>query len=164
MLYSVLQCVQWGHNKKDCFGHSRYRKMSVRILWEHNEFTGSRSLVLYKPLFFHWNGQRIKRQSARASFFKDFRFPVLRQSCSGGLDDYHNVNSVNSVNRYPPCVFFEEYTCNGRLIFNLASEYGRNYILYDGILKKQWYPWTCGEEVSEVSGDLPGISFWIYHD
>jgi hypothetical protein len=123
-----------GHSKKDCFVHSRYRKMYVRILWEHNEFTGSRSRVLYKPLFFHWNGQRIKRQSARASFIKGFRFPVLRQSCSSGVDDYPNVNNVN---RYPPCFFFEEYTGNGRLIFNLASEYGRNYILYDGILKKQ---------------------------
>ena len=108
--------------------------MSVRILWEHNEFTGSRSRVLYKPLFFHWNGQRIKRQSARASFIKGSRFPVLRQSCSSGVDGFHYVNNVN---RYPPCFFSEEYSCNGRLIFNLVSEYGRNYILYDSILKKQ---------------------------
>jgi hypothetical protein len=59
--------------------------------------------------------------------------------------------------------FFEEYTHNRRLIFNLASEYGRNYILYDGILKTM-NPGTCRKEVLEESGDLPGLSFWIYHD
>jgi hypothetical protein len=48
--------------------------------------------------------------------------------------------------------------------FEIVLEYGRNYIPCHCSLKKSFIPVTCVEDIMEENGDLPGQSFWIYHD
>jgi hypothetical protein len=50
---------------------------------------------LYKPLLFHWNGQRIKRQSARTSFLEDFSVTPHK---TGILSRNASPTTVNNVN------------------------------------------------------------------
>jgi hypothetical protein len=50
---------------------------------------------LYKPLLFHWNGQRIKRQPARTSFLEDFSVTPHK---TGILSRNASPTTVNNVN------------------------------------------------------------------
>jgi len=52
---------------------------------------------LYKPLLFHWNGQRIKRQSARTSFLEDCRELPTKLVFFPETPAPTTVNNVNIV-------------------------------------------------------------------